>query len=88
MMARCDPGATALPDSPADSREAAAQANPSIIIDRLDVKQATLVLLPKDKAKRVECYKELKQYCQELKIDVDPSDLKDDGDPYIEVEIR
>ena len=35
-----------------ERREAAAETNPSIIIDRLDVKQATLILLPKDKAKQ------------------------------------
>ncbi len=39
-------------DAAADRSESAAETNPSIIIDRLDVKQATLVLLPKDRAKQ------------------------------------
>jgi hypothetical protein len=49
---------------------------------------ALAIELPSDKSKRDACYKELKQYYEELKIDYDPEDLKDTDDPYIEVEVK
>lgn len=46
-----------------------------------------IVELPKDKAKRAECYTILKDYYKALNISVDPEDLEDDGERYMHVEV-
>ena len=49
---------------------------------------SVIVELPKDKAKRQQCYDILKAYYDEHKYSYDPEDVTDSGDPYIFVGVR
>jgi hypothetical protein len=47
-----------------------------------------IVELPKDKAKRAKAYETLKSYYKAESMGSDPEDFVDNGDPYLELELR
>jgi hypothetical protein len=47
-----------------------------------------IVELPKDKASRAKCYEILQKYYNDNKIYFDPSELKDTGEDYLQVDIQ
>ena len=50
--------------------------------------EGLVVQLPTDLARRAQCYTILKQYYDSVNVPVDPIELKDTGESYMEVELR